>query len=106
MLETEVVGASTKNHRLSLTAGRSPGRKNSKPKIPGWHGEEESAGLLGESVATRRRNRRRGIGPKWARHGRHILHPDGAEEEYLAELLRQQEAAAEPPRRGRPRRAG
>jgi hypothetical protein len=79
-------------------------RRNIKPTVPGWHSEQEAARLLGEHIQTRRRNRQRGIGPKWVRHGHDVLYPDGAEEEYLAELLAKAEAAAEPPRRGRPRR--
>jgi hypothetical protein len=97
--------ASTAN--MQSTVGRGPGRpigtKNNKPRVPGWHDEVEAAELLGESVPTRRRNRRRGIGPRWTRHGRRVMHPDGAEADYLAAQLAKAEAAASPRRRGRPR---
>jgi hypothetical protein len=73
------------------------------PAVPGWHSEREAAKILGESLQGRRRNRRLRIGPKWVRHGRRILYPDGSEQEYLAGLLTQAEAAVAPPRRGRPR---
>jgi hypothetical protein len=79
------------------------GRRNNKPAVAGWHSEEEAARLLGEHLQTRRRKRKRGIGPKWVRHGRDILYPDGAEEEYLAGLLAKAETEREPRRRGRPR---
>lgn len=85
-------------------SGRPLGRPDNQPSIPGWHSEHESARILGEDIQTRRRHRRMGIGPKWVRHGRHILHPDGAEEEYLREKLAKAEAAAQPPRRGRRRK--
>jgi hypothetical protein len=65
----------------------------------------DAARLLGEHIQTRRRKRQRGIGPKWVRHGRDILYPDGAEEEYLAGLLKKAEVERESPRRGRPRKA-
>ena len=81
------------------------GNKNFKPCIPGWHSEEDAARLLGEHIQTRRKKRQRGIGPKWVRHGRDILYPDGAEEEYLAGLLKKAEAERESPRRGRPRKS-
>src|SRR5262245_60912125 len=77
------------------------------PAIPGWHSEEEAAQLLGEHIQTRRRKRQLGVGPKWVRHGRVVLYPDGAEEEYLAGLLKRAEAEREaaPVRpRGRPRK--
>ena len=83
-------------------AGRPRGLPNNRPSIPGWHDDHESARLLGEDIQTRRRNRRMGIGPKWVRHGRHILYRDGAEEEYLAEKLAKTEPERAPPRRGRP----
>src|SRR6516162_4341066 len=67
--------------------------------------DEDAARLLGEHIQTRRRKRQRGIGPKWVRHGRDILNPDGAEEEYLAGLLKKAEAERESPRRGRPRKS-
>jgi hypothetical protein len=81
-------------------------RRSNKPAVSGWHSEEKSAQLLGEHIQTRRRKRQRGIGPKWVRHGRDILYPDGAEEEYLAELMAKAEAEHEPRRRGRPRSKG
>ena len=80
-------------------------RRKFKPAVPGWHSEEDAARLLGEHIQTRRKKRQRGIGPKWVRHGRDILYPDGAEEEYLAGLLKKAEAERELPRRGRPRKA-
>ena len=92
----------------SLAAPKGAGRprgSNNKPRVPGWHDEVEAAELLGESVPTRRRNRKRGIGPRWARHGRRVMHPDGAEAEYLAQQLAKAEAAASPRGRGRPRGA-
>jgi hypothetical protein len=93
-------------HRLDefLEARRAaPSRRGGEPIVSGWHSEQAAAELLGEHIQTRRRNRSRGIGPKWVRHGRDILYPDGAEEEYLAELLAKAEAEREPRRRGRPR---
>jgi hypothetical protein len=82
-----------------------PSRCSGEPAVPGWHSEEEAARLLGEHLQTRRRNRQRGVGPeKWVRHGREVLYADGAEEGYLAELLKKAEAERGPPRRGRPRR--
>lgn len=99
--------ASTANVLPSPAArvlGRPPGRKNNEPDIAGWHSERESARLLGESLPTRRRKRRQGIGPRWARSGRHVIHPDGAEEEFLAQQLAATERNAEPRPRGRQRR--
>jgi hypothetical protein len=73
--------------------------------IPGWHSEPEAAAMLGESLQTRRRNRRAGIGPRWVRHGRRVLYEDGSEAAYLAGLQEKAEAASEPRGRGRPRKA-
>ena len=86
------------------TTGRS--QKNRQPAVRGWHTEDEAARLLGEHIQTRRRNRKRGLGPKWVRHGRDVLYPDGGEDEYLADLLKKAEAERAPPRRGRPRKGG
>jgi hypothetical protein len=54
------------------------------PHIEGLHSEEEEADILGESLQTRRRNRRRGIGPKPIRHGRRYLYFDD-HSKYIAE---------------------
>jgi hypothetical protein len=78
--------------------------KNNKPAAQGWHDETESARILGEDLQTRRRKRRAGEPPHdWIQTGRHVLYRDGAEEKFLAELLRKRAAAAEPRGRGRPR---
>jgi hypothetical protein len=71
-----------------------------RPTIPGWHSEDVSADLLGESLQKRRINRRLGIGPRAVKHGRRYLYRDGAEEEYLTELQAKTGAAGQsrPPR--------
>src|ERR1700730_10273287 len=92
----------------SLAAPKGPGRprgSNNKPRVPGWHDEVEAAELLGESAPTRRRHRKRGIGPRVGRHARRVMPPDGAEAESLAEQLANAEAAPWPRGRGRPRAA-
>jgi hypothetical protein len=93
--------------RLEIEARDNGRGKNSVPAIPGWHSEERAAELLGEHIQTRRRKRQLGVGPRWIRHGRAVLYPDGAEAEYLAGLLKRAEAEREaaPVRpRGRPRK--
>jgi hypothetical protein len=82
--------------------GRPLGRKNNTPSIEGWHSEQTAAQILGEDIQTRRRKRRAGLPPHdWARAGRHVLYRNGAEEQLLANELRERTAAAEPRRRRR-----
>jgi hypothetical protein len=87
----------------SRRAGRLLGVPNNRPAVDGWHSEELAARKLGETLPTRRRKRRQGIGPKSIIMGRHVLYRDGAEEKYLAELEAEAEASRKPRGRGRPR---
>src|SRR5437870_4250688 len=84
----------------------SPGARPRKPPtIPGFISEPEQARRLGESLATRRRNRRAGIGPPYVRYGRTVIYPEGADIKYLNSRLVDPEAPV-PVRRGRPHGPG
>jgi hypothetical protein len=86
----------------STITGRG-GRPWKRPTKPGFICEAEHAKRLGESLATRRRKRCVGIGPRYVQSGRQILYPEGADIEYLTGRLVDPEAS-EPVRRGRPRK--
>jgi hypothetical protein len=86
----------------SIITGRG-GRPRKSPTIPGFISEADQAKRLGESLATRRRKRRSGIGPRYVRLGRQTLYPEGADLEYLTGRVVDPEAP-EPVRRGRPRK--
>jgi hypothetical protein len=83
-------------------AGRG-GRPRKPPTIPGFIEETEQAKRLGESLATRRRKRRAGIGPCYVQNGRQILYPVGADIKYLTGRPVDPEAP-DPVRRGRSRK--
>jgi hypothetical protein len=74
-------------------------------KIPGWITEAQFARQLGLSITTVRRWRRRGYGPTWVKIGRRDYTRETAAADFAAAQLADAEAAAEPRRRGRPRRA-
>jgi hypothetical protein len=71
--------------------------------IPGFISEQEFADQLGLALATIRRWRRTGYGPKFVKIGRRDFCKENAATEFAAEQLAKAEAAAEPRRRGRPR---
>jgi hypothetical protein len=70
------------------------------PNLPGYKTEQEQADRLGWSLATLRRYRRMGGGPPFIMLGRRPMYGDDTEW-----LAKQAPRPAEPPRRGRPRRA-
>jgi hypothetical protein len=72
--------------------------------IPGFITEEQLARQLGVALSTVRRWRRRGYGPKFVKVGRKDYCKETAAADFAAELLAEAERAAEPRRRGRPRR--
>jgi hypothetical protein len=84
--------------------GRRLGSKNARPQVPGWHDLAEEAKIQGCDERTVIRRGNQGRGPKPVKFAGHPLFEDGASERFLAELKRRQEQAAEPPRRGRPRK--
>lgn len=84
----------------STITGRG-GRPWKRPTKPGFICEAEHAKRLGESVATRRRKRRVGIGPRYVQSGRQTLYPEDADVKYLIERVVDLEAPA-PMRRDRP----
>jgi hypothetical protein len=58
-----------------------------RPTKPGSICEAEHAKRLGESLATRRRKRRVGIGPRYVQSGRQTLYPEGDDVKYLIERV-------------------
>jgi hypothetical protein len=70
--------------------------------IPGYISEQHQADQLEISLATLRRWRRKGYGPKSVKIGRKDYYPETASADFAAELLAKAETAAEPRRRGRP----
>jgi predicted site-specific integrase-resolvase len=73
-----------------------------KPQLPGYHSEQEEADRLGIGLATLRRWRRIGLGPKAVRCGRRYLYSHDADAKWIAE----QQAAAERTERKRTGRHG
>ena len=74
--------------------------------IPGYITEAEQAAKDGISLATLRRRRARKYGPQPVPFGRKFYYREDATERWLEEQEAAAEAATEPRRRGRPRRAG
>jgi hypothetical protein len=72
--------------------------------IEGFVSEAEFANQLNLTLATVRRWRRVGYGPRSVRLGRRDFYRENAVQQFLSEKLAEAEAAAEPRRRGRPRR--
>jgi hypothetical protein len=58
-----------------------------RPTKPGLICEAEHAKRLGESLATRRRKKRVGIGPRYVQSGRQTLYPEDADVKYLIERV-------------------
>ena len=74
-----------------------------RPTKSGFICEAEHAKRLGELLATPRRKRGVGVGPRYVQNGRQILYAEGADVRYLNGRLVDPEAPA-PVRRGRPRK--
>src|SRR5215472_9391040 len=72
--------------------------------IPGFITEEQLARQLGVALSTVRRWKRRRYGPKFVKLGRKDYCKETAAADFALELMAKAEAAAEPPRRGRPRK--
>jgi len=71
------------------------------PSIPGFITEKAQAAKSGVSLATLRRWRKRGYGPRAVRYGRRFLYREDADVEFLARVA-EAEAQQQPRRRGRP----
>jgi hypothetical protein len=74
--------------------------------IPGYITEFELAAQLGVAVATVRRWRRQRYGPQAITIGRRFYYQENAAQTFADAQLKRSEAAAHPPRRGRPRQGG
>jgi len=93
------------NRIVKGKGGRPVGSKNAIPQPPpGWHIDIVEAGIQGVSIHQLRVRARLGISPKPVKYCGHDYYRDDGMAEHLAELKRRQEQAAEPPRRGRPRK--
>jgi hypothetical protein len=72
------------------------------PTKPGFISETEQSKRLGQSLATRRRKQRAGIGPPYVRSGRQTPYPEDADIKNLTGRVVDPETPARV-RRGRPR---
>jgi hypothetical protein len=79
--------------------------KRTPPIIAGHITEGEQAARSGVTIATLRRWRVRGYGPKPVRFGRFILYAQDANEQFIAEQVTAAENSHKPRGRGRPRSA-
>jgi hypothetical protein len=74
-----------------------------KPSIPGYRTEQQQAAVIGISLSTLRRWRKKKYGPRSVRYGRFILYPEDEDTRFLAEQAAATENSLKPRGRGRPR---